>query len=378
MESLGQSAGASFHADGMHGPGSLGDVPPGGQAPGPLRRTELPITIDNSCLTHQTSGKDAELTLRLFKVACLAYKPSDIEYRGMRVGRQALIRVRRGMVDKIQGVLAECDLFTDNSLYPRRYFDDLMLEDSLLREGSMDKRMHQTSPAGFLTSSVNKVGFPAPDALACLNQDSSHFLPVLERFEKLKFGLGGIVKRPDQVLSPSRTIEQTHAATSSNFYRYGKKNPAGQTSIARSKLLHPSMSIDVQDSRQANADWRQQSRQGAPVQGLMAAISGPRHKARARVNHGAIHTVANKDLAEVRSKMSSVTVTPTARILRSKRDIAAAAGLLAASVDKTAAVSRGLGTVEASLAHLVGSASRARPRGNMGTMQGARLRAARG
>ena len=82
-------------------------------------------------MTHQNNGKDGHLTLKLFKIACLLYKPTDLNYRGIIVDRTTFIRIRRGMIDKIEDILAECDLFKDNSLYPRRYFDDLMLEDSI-------------------------------------------------------------------------------------------------------------------------------------------------------------------------------------------------------------------------------------------------------
>lgn len=91
----------------------------------------MPIKFDRNCLTHQNNGKDGHLTLKLFKIACLLYKPTDLNYRGIIVDRTTFIRIRRGMIDKIEDILAECDLFKDNSLYPRRYFDDLMLEDSI-------------------------------------------------------------------------------------------------------------------------------------------------------------------------------------------------------------------------------------------------------
>jgi len=41
----------------------------------------MPISIDTQCMSHQPQGPDNQLTLKLFKVACLSYKPSDVEYR---------------------------------------------------------------------------------------------------------------------------------------------------------------------------------------------------------------------------------------------------------------------------------------------------------
>ena len=69
--------------------------------------------------------------MKLFKLACLTYKPSHVNYRGMVVDRITMIRVRRGLVDKITNLLPTCDLFKDHAIYPRRYFDDLMVEESL-------------------------------------------------------------------------------------------------------------------------------------------------------------------------------------------------------------------------------------------------------
>ena len=45
--------------------------------------------------------------------------------------RKTLIQVRRGLIDKLTHLLPQCDLFKDNAIYPRRYFDDLMIDDKL-------------------------------------------------------------------------------------------------------------------------------------------------------------------------------------------------------------------------------------------------------
>jgi len=44
-------------------------------------RSDLPITIDPTCLSHLKPGVETSLALKLFKVACLAYKPSKINFR---------------------------------------------------------------------------------------------------------------------------------------------------------------------------------------------------------------------------------------------------------------------------------------------------------
>ena len=94
-------------------------------------RYDLPIKINSKCLAHQNRGADSELTLKLFKLACLAYNPSAIKYRDQTLERKTMIMVRRGLVDKITNLLPQCELFKNNAIFPRRYFDDLMIEENL-------------------------------------------------------------------------------------------------------------------------------------------------------------------------------------------------------------------------------------------------------
>jgi hypothetical protein len=44
------------------------------------------------------------------------------------MSREALIALRRELVDKITAALPNSTLFKENSMYPRRYFDDMVLE----------------------------------------------------------------------------------------------------------------------------------------------------------------------------------------------------------------------------------------------------------
>lgn len=43
----------------------------------------MPVVLQQNCLTHQTKGQDASHILKLFKVACLSYKPSQVQYRDL-------------------------------------------------------------------------------------------------------------------------------------------------------------------------------------------------------------------------------------------------------------------------------------------------------
>ena len=71
----------------------------------------MPVSMDTQCLTHQPPGPDNQLTLKLFKIACLAYKPSDVEYRSNNYDRMQVIQFRRGLIDKITQLIPKCNLF---------------------------------------------------------------------------------------------------------------------------------------------------------------------------------------------------------------------------------------------------------------------------
>jgi hypothetical protein len=53
---------------------------------GDMKRNDLPISINQNCLSHQNKG-DSDLTLKLYKLACLAYKPAEVNYRGTQTSR---------------------------------------------------------------------------------------------------------------------------------------------------------------------------------------------------------------------------------------------------------------------------------------------------
>jgi hypothetical protein len=70
----------------------------------------------------------------MFKMACLAYKPSQIFYREQVVERIQMIEMRRALIDKVSNILPDCDLFRNNAIYPKRYFDDLMVDEKGYQE----------------------------------------------------------------------------------------------------------------------------------------------------------------------------------------------------------------------------------------------------
>ena len=100
----------------------------------PVPREEMSITIEQQCLSHQHDNRDVQLTLKMFKTACLAYKPSKIQYRDQVVERTQMIEMRRALIDRVSNILPDCDLFRNNAIYPKRYFDDLMIDEKGYQE----------------------------------------------------------------------------------------------------------------------------------------------------------------------------------------------------------------------------------------------------
>ena len=40
-----------------------------------------------------------------------------------------MIDMRRNLIDRVSNILPECDLFKNSAFYPKRYYDDLMVEE---------------------------------------------------------------------------------------------------------------------------------------------------------------------------------------------------------------------------------------------------------
>lgn len=68
------------------------------------------------------------MVMKLFKVACLSYKASDLTYREHSMTRGAIIAMRRDLIDKCTTNMIQTNLFKENLSYPRRFFDDLVME----------------------------------------------------------------------------------------------------------------------------------------------------------------------------------------------------------------------------------------------------------
>ena len=96
-----------------------------------LQTGKLPINFDQTCLSHQSGGRDTGIIMKMFKTACLSYEPTDVEYREHKLSRLTLIGMRRELVDKMAYIIQGCEMFGENSAMPRRHFDDLVLEKNM-------------------------------------------------------------------------------------------------------------------------------------------------------------------------------------------------------------------------------------------------------
>lgn len=47
------------------------------------------------------------------------------------MSRHILVGLRRLLIDKVTVYMSNSGLFTEGSIYPRRYFDDLIIEQNL-------------------------------------------------------------------------------------------------------------------------------------------------------------------------------------------------------------------------------------------------------
>jgi len=87
--------------------------------------------MDSNCLSCMSNGRDGQMIMKLFRTACLSYQPSNVTYREHLISRTSLIGMRRDLLDKVQQIMESSELFKLNSIYPRRYFDDLVVENQV-------------------------------------------------------------------------------------------------------------------------------------------------------------------------------------------------------------------------------------------------------
>ena len=110
-------------------------------------RVKYPLKIDQTCLSCQATGHDFQHVLYLFKIACIAYQPSSVKYREKTMTREEILGLRHSLIERSMLVASKTPLFKQSSLYPKRYFDDLVLEDSLMQQSLLASHRNQGSQA---------------------------------------------------------------------------------------------------------------------------------------------------------------------------------------------------------------------------------------
>lgn len=86
------------------------------------------------------------------------------------------------MIDKVTRVLPNSTLFKSNSMYPRRYFDDLVLESKITEQKiltSFDNRFKGTGNASKVLQEMmsSRMPFGVIKGKQSLNEESSTILP---------------------------------------------------------------------------------------------------------------------------------------------------------------------------------------------------------
>ena len=150
-----------------------------------------------------------------------------------------MIQLRRGLIDRVSNILPNCDLFKESAIYPRRYFDDLMIEHGMRQKSPDGSTSLQKIDLNHL--SIQRLAGSSPNLHQNLNSNSSNFLPELGG---LPFGIG-----------------------KKHEYENSLGNSRGFIKMRDSQAVHrkqnQSMTIDVLDAGSSVA-----SRQGMPEIGL--------------------------------------------------------------------------------------------------------------
>lgn len=124
----------------------------------------------------------------------------------MMVDRQTVIQLRRGLIDRVTSILPTCDLFKESAIYPRRYFDDLMIELGGQRSSSIKNIQRSAQKVGDFPSSPNLQNIN-------LNSNSSNFLPSVNNLNSscLPFGIGD--KSEYEIKTRNRNRKQNQSMT---------------------------------------------------------------------------------------------------------------------------------------------------------------------
>lgn len=82
------------------------------------------INFDKGCLSCR--GEPAH-TVKMFKMACLSYKPNPVSYRENHLSRKKLLSMRKTLIDKCEEVIGGHQWAgNDTNMRPSKLFNDLI------------------------------------------------------------------------------------------------------------------------------------------------------------------------------------------------------------------------------------------------------------
>jgi hypothetical protein len=98
-----------------------------------------------------------------------------------------MIKLRRGLIDKATKILPTSDLFSANAIYPRRYFDDLMVYQGIEKKMELEHLRSEMVSKQALLSPVGPMSQNSKNIDNFLNTNSSK---MLGNVPSLPFALG--------------------------------------------------------------------------------------------------------------------------------------------------------------------------------------------
>ena len=82
------------------------------------------LKLDQKCLN---CSPDVEHNIKLFKVACLAYQPSSVNYRKQNFTKQQLMAVRKFLVGQTAQLILSSPSMKRMNLCSKKVFDDIYI-----------------------------------------------------------------------------------------------------------------------------------------------------------------------------------------------------------------------------------------------------------
>ena len=82
------------------------------------------VKLDQKCLN---CSQDVSHVAKLFKIACLAYKPQRVNHRGISFSRGQLLQIRKFLVGQAGQLILQSGLMQRMGLCTKKVFDDIYL-----------------------------------------------------------------------------------------------------------------------------------------------------------------------------------------------------------------------------------------------------------